>query len=95
MQQLVSLMLPDPEHLQLETLTMDEDQQQVVLEVVARQSSPACPSCATRSLRVHSGYRRTLAHLPWANTAVRLHLHVRKCFCLNPSCPQRILGVFA
>ena len=28
--------------------------------------------------------------LPWASCAVRLVLHVRKFFCKNPSCAQRI-----
>ncbi|MCB0141929.1 MAG: ISL3 family transposase [Caldilineaceae bacterium] len=92
MRQLVSLLLPDPENLQLETLTMEEDQQRVVLEVIARQTNPACPTCEMRSTRVHSRYRRMLADLPWADTAVRLHLHVRKCFCANPSCAQRIFS---
>ena len=31
-----------------------------------------CPTCAQPAARVHSGYRRTLADLPWATLPVCL-----------------------
>jgi transposase len=49
-----------------------------------------CPSCAWPSERVHSRYQRTLADLPWADFQVRLEVRVRKFFCDNLACHQRI-----
>ena len=40
--------------------------------------------------RRHSGYRRTLADLPWSGLPVRLDLQVRRFFCDNQACAQRI-----
>ncbi len=48
-----------------------------------------CPTCAQPAARVHSGYRRTLADLPWATLPVCLSLQVRRFFCDTPSCGRR------
>jgi transposase len=55
-------------------------------------SHPFCPRCRSGSSRVHSRYQRTVADLPWASINVCLHLEVRKCFCLDPACTQRIFS---
>jgi transposase len=39
---------------------------------------------------VHSRYTRTLADLPWADVAVQVQLHVRKCFCPTDACVRTI-----
>jgi transposase len=39
---------------------------------------------------VHSHYQRTVADLPWGGHTVRLHLHVRKFFCRQPTCSRRV-----
>lgn len=41
-------------------------------------------------MRVHSGYRRTLADRPWNGLRVRLCLRTRRWFCDRPGCPRRI-----
>lgn len=92
MKQMVRLMLPCPDVLQLEALTMDVQQQQVTLEVTTLQATSSCPRCQVQSDRIHSYYQRTVADLPWADIRVCLHLEVRKCFCLNPICTPRIFS---
>jgi len=49
-----------------------------------------CPQCGSLATHVHSHYVRTLADLPCASLAVRLHLGVRKFFCANPLCCRHI-----
>jgi transposase len=51
----------------------------------------ACPTCGTRSRRVHSRYRRTVADLPCHNRPLALRLVVRRFRCDQPDCSQ---GVF-
>jgi transposase len=87
---LASVLLPNTSDLNLETMTVDAHNKHLTLEVTAIQATPSCPRCHTPSNRIHSGYIRTLADLPWADASVCLHLQVRKCFCSNPACPQRI-----
>jgi len=48
------------------------------------------PSCQTATGIVHSRYERSTADLPWEGIPVRLRLRVRKFFCLNSECQQRI-----
>ena len=59
--------------------------------VVSTTSQEAlCPLCRRSSRRVHSRYQRALADLPWSGVAVQLRLHVRRFFCDNVACRQRI-----
>ena len=51
-----------------------------------------CPSCDAICDRVHSRYRRTLADLPAAGRRIALILRVRRFFCDDPACRQRIFG---
>ena len=62
------------------------------LDLSARQRSAACLSCQHRSTAVHSSYVRTVADLPMAGTQVLLHLQVRRFFCRQVACPQRIFA---
>lgn len=80
-------LLPPSEHLRLETI--DGDAWGITVVLAATAPAAACPACAHPATRVHSGYRRTLADLPWASTPVRLHLHVRRFFWDRPSCQRR------
>jgi transposase len=48
-----------------------------------------CPDCGQPATRIHSGYQRTLADLPWATTAIRLLLYVRRFFCPTPTCERQ------
>lgn len=63
---------------------------EVRLVAKARPMKSACPSCGRQSDKVHSRYRRRLAGLPWEGITARLILSVRKFFCLNQECRQRI-----
>jgi hypothetical protein len=87
---LANLLLPSPIDLQLERRMIDLQNRRVTLAVTVVQAAPACPRCHTPSARVHSGYMRTVADLPWPPPTVSLQLQVRKCFCPNPACSQRI-----
>src|SRR3712207_8673074 len=75
---ILHLLLPSSTELRLETITADDQTRCVTLELTSTQRTPACPLCQTPVRRIHSTYTRTLAALPWADVAVRLHLHVRK-----------------
>ena len=50
----------------------------------------ACPRCHTASSAIHSHYQRTLRDLPWGGLPVVQILQVRKFFCQQSTCPQRI-----
>ncbi|MDQ5850701.1 MAG: ISL3 family transposase [Chloroflexota bacterium] len=89
---ILRLLLPSSTDLRLETITTDDLSRCLTLEVTSTQALPACPRCQTPTSRFHSSYIRTLADLPWADVAVRLHLTVRKCFCPNDDCPRRIFA---
>lgn len=81
-------LLPDPTCLHLYQL---EAEGRVVTATVRTSASEACcPLCTRCSEKVHSQYRRVLADLPWMGCAVRLHLHTRRFFCLNPECSRQI-----
>ena len=62
------------------------------LDLSFRQRSAMCPSCQYRFAAVHSSYRHTIADLPMAGTQVILHLQVRRFFCEQVACPQRIFA---
>jgi hypothetical protein len=52
----------------------------------------ACPSCGTRSGRIHSRYRRRLSDLPLAGKPVRLVVLVRRFHCDAVLCGRRIFA---
>src|SRR5262245_14613766 len=80
--------LATPSLLNIEKISFCSDE--VRLVVKTRLLKSTCPSCGWQSAKVHSRYRRHLADLPWEGLPVRLILSVRKFFCLNPECSQRI-----
>lgn len=51
-----------------------------------------CPVCGISAHRVHSRYKRTVKDLSVQTRQVILHLHVRKFYCDQPTCPQRIFA---
>lgn len=51
-----------------------------------------CPNCRRVSLRMHSGYQRRIADLPWQGRPVMLCVHVRRLRCVNQQCEQRIFA---
>ena len=48
------------------------------------------PVYAQATTRVHSGYHRTVAHLPWQSLYVRLILETRRFLCDTIECVGRI-----
>lgn len=61
------------------------------IELFARVAGrdACCPSCESRTDRVHGRYVRRLADLAWQGTPVRLHLRVRRFRCGTASCRRR------
>lgn len=87
---ILHLLLPSSTDLRLETITADDQTRCLTLELTSTQLLPTCPLCQTPACRSHSRYTRSLADLPWADVAVKLHLKVRKCFCPSQACSRRI-----
>lgn len=81
-------LLADPVALRLQKIVNASDH--ISFFVVSKQASSLCPRCELPSTKVHSRYSRSLADLPWEGIRVRLHLNVRKFFCQNSACKQRI-----
>ena len=73
---LYARLLPPP--LQVETLTLEDHG--LTLDGKVTAPTAPCPTCAQPAARVHSGYRRTLADLPWATLPV----------CLSWACGPRL-----
>lgn len=89
---ILRLLLPSSTDLRLETMTADDQTRCLTLQLTSTQLLPPCPVCQTPATRIHSTYTRTLADLPWADVAVRLHLHVRKYFCPSDGCLRKIFA---
>jgi transposase len=49
-----------------------------------------CPSCGTASSRIQSRYTRTLRDLPSVGRPLHLIMHVRRFFCQQSTCAQKI-----
>lgn len=85
---LAELLLPAVPGLCLDQVLADKDL--ITVRMTSSQPSADCPLCKTPSRRVHSRYQRTVADLPWAGTAVRMILSVRRFFCDDPACARKI-----
>jgi transposase len=48
-----------------------------------------CPCCGAISSKIHSMYTRRLQDLPIQGKKVKLTLHNRKYFCINPECNHK------
>lgn len=83
-------LLPDPTCLHLLQLEAEENLITATVQTTAPQAR--CPLCSCSSDKVHSRYLRVLADLPWMSCAVRLELHTRRFFCLNPDCQRKIFS---
>ncbi len=85
---LADLLLPAATNLHL--LEVQAAPTALTLVVATAASQVPCPLCQEVTARCHSHYQRTLADLPCATFAVRVHLSTRRFFCPNPACPRRI-----
>ena len=85
---LAPTLLPLKHGLRLDDVSIGPEQIVATLEASAPRAT--CPICGTWSEAIHSLYRRTIADLPWGLQSVRLHLHVRKFFCRQPTCARHV-----
>ncbi|MFL5660254.1 MAG: ISL3 family transposase [Ktedonobacteraceae bacterium] len=83
-------LLPDPDCLHL--LHMEADTDTITIVVTTTSDEVTCPRCSHRTSRVHSRYVRLPADLPWMGCSVRLQLRVRRFFCTNETCSQKIFA---
>lgn len=83
-------LLPLPDGLEIIAVSTTEKELQV--RVISNRLSCACPRCATPSSAIHSYYRRKPLELPCAGQVVRLELSVKKFFCREKTCPQKIFA---
>jgi transposase len=83
-------LLPLPEG--LEILTVSATEQALQVRVNSNRLMALCPRCSTPSHSVHSYYRRRPLELPCAGQCVHLELVVKKFFCRQESCPQKIFA---
>lgn len=84
----IAPLLPDAALLEIRGIEVQANV--ITLKLASRPVICVCPNCHCRSARVHSHYWRHLGDLPWQGRTVRIELQVRKLFCRNPSCSQRI-----
>jgi transposase len=82
--------LPLPDGLEIIAVSMTEKELQV--RVTSHRVSSICPQCPKPSRSIHSYYRRKPLELPCAGQTVRLELSVKKCFCREKTCPQKIFA---
>ena len=82
--ELCAHLLPPEEHMKFKTLILGEDR--IILVAAMTAPKAACPDCGHLGFRVHSGYQRTLADLPWALAPIHLRLHVRRFLCPTCTC---------
>jgi transposase len=64
------------------------------ITLTLRTTSPMapCPSCGTPSSHIQSRYTRTLRDLPSSGRPIRLIMHVRRFFCKESACAQKIFA---
>jgi transposase len=79
---LCAQLLPPEDSLHVDALIIEEQRITVVGAMTAPKAP--CPDCGQLASRIPSSYQRTLADLPWATTAIRLLVSVRRCFCPTP-----------
>lgn len=88
--ELLTQLLPSPEHLQFQNYELDSKRRQIRVVVESIQKTVRCPVCGQVAYRMHSSYERTLADLPWADYQIRIQLTVGKFFCDQEACERKI-----
>lgn len=83
-------LLPLPDG--LEILTISASEQEVRIRVVSNRLSCACPRCSKPSGAIHRYYRRKPLELPCAGQVIHLDLLVKKFFCREKECSQKIFA---
>ncbi len=73
-------------------LSSDREAKRLVLICERVTPTALCPVCGVIAHRIYSRDPRTAWDLSVQNVQVVLHLHVRKFYCDQPSCPRRIFA---
>src|SRR6266567_415064 len=81
------IIFPDLPDVEVERVEIAEE---ITLTLRTVSPSALCPSCGTASSRIQSRYTRTLRDLPSVGRPIRLILHVRRFFCTQSTCAQKI-----
>lgn len=83
------LIFPDLPDIQVEEVEVAFE-----ITLTLRTTSPTapCPSCGTHSSHIQSRYTRTLRDLPSIGRPIRLIVHVRRFFCKQSTCAQKIFA---
>jgi len=81
------IIFPDLPNVQVEGVEVAEE---IILTLHTTSPTASCPSCGTASSRIQSRYTRTLRDLPSVGRPIRLIMHVRRFFCKNRTCVQKI-----
>jgi hypothetical protein len=74
---------------QLRINHIEIDHSTIHLVVESKTHQAHCPACTHESKTIHSWYVRCPVDLAWAAWRVIIHLHVKRFFCHNPTCPKR------
>jgi transposase len=82
-------LVPDAGEVVLHELKAD-GQNRLVMVLRSAGKEGCCPECGQPSRRVHSRYNRPLSDLPWEGLPVQIELRVRRFFCTEDDCGQRI-----
>ena len=77
-----------PEGMRVEHVQITEEG--LVIEVEASHPTSCCPLCTQPSDSIKTHYRRVLRDAPCAGRQVQLVLTVRKFYCRNPYCLQKV-----
>ncbi|WP_407542152.1 ISL3 family transposase (plasmid) [Deinococcus radiomollis] len=78
--------------LQLDAAVFDEAREGWIVHLRSVAANPPCPTCGQSASRRHSTYWRTLADVTCAGHQTLWRLVVRRMFCQNVACPQRIFA---
>ncbi len=81
-------LLPLPDGLEISAVSTTE--QDLQIWVISHRVSSICPRCSQPSQAIHSYYRRKPLELPCTGQTVRLELSVKKFFCREKTCLQKI-----
>jgi transposase len=81
------IIIPDLPDVQVEEVEVAFE-----ITLTLRTTSPtaSCPACGSASSRIQSRYTRTLRDLPSSGRPIRLIMHVRRFFCKESTCAQKI-----
>jgi len=77
-----------PEGMEIDQIHITETGLEV--SVIATHPQSCCPLCLQPSSQIHSHYHRTLKDAPCVGRQLQLSLTVRKFFCRNLTCSQKV-----